>query len=99
MSARHAPATPLPWRTVASYQPATKREEMSPYLLAADGDNVAASALRGVDDAAYIAHACNAYPRLVEALRNCIAEIDDGDGMPGDFADAIALLRSLGEGD
>ena len=59
-------------------------------------------------DAGYIAHAANAYPKLVEALRKAIRELRienvnaDGEQKPNtpiaivneDFA---ALLRSLGE--
>ena len=103
---KHQPATALPWRTVASYQPQTRKEEMSPYVLGADGENVAASALRGVDDAAYIAHAANAYPKLVEVLRACIRAdnlraFERGQREP-EFqhsADhpARAILRDLGE--
>ena len=50
-------------------------------------------------DAAYIAHAANAYPKLVEALRVIAAPFERADG--NEFARAQeltrALLRSLGE--
>lgn len=57
------------------------------------------------DDAAYIAHACNAYPKLVEALRLCVGQLayiqsdnSDPDDMPWPEIDtATQLLAELGE--
>jgi len=58
------------------------------------------------DDAAYIVHAANSYPKLVEALRSMIeahSDITEGNlhsGAPARVAvkrDARALLRELGE--
>ena len=45
-----------------------------------------------LQDAAYIAHAANAYPKLVEALREVIAGRYEADA-----SRARALLRELGE--
>ena len=64
---------------------------------------------QGFVDAVYIVHACNAYPRLVEALRQCCAAIEAAeayeqersgelDAMPEPSRDAAELLlRELGE--
>ena len=46
-------------------------------------------------DAAYIAHAANAYPRLVEALRGSVDA--DADTIYTDRDARRALLRELGE--
>jgi hypothetical protein len=52
------------------------------------------------DNAAYIVHACNAYPLLVGALRDiafkCDQHAEDGPA-PSSF-EARALLEQLGEG-
>src|SRR3990167_468018 len=96
-----APATPLP------YAP---QDVSSQYFLTGlDHDGltqlrVAEFILRA--DRAYIAHAANAYPKLVEALRDAIARHADllrrVDGeLAQSFKDAgerrRALLRELGE--
>ena len=85
---KHKPATALPWEvdeeaTVCGNNSAvafTRRRE-SAYM---------------DEDAAYIAHACNAYPKLVEALREAIGGMEDFGA--GDMRSrAIAALRELGE--
>ena len=48
-------------------------------------------------DAAYIAHACNAYPRLVASLQALAGHEDDFYQTDATIA-ARALLRELGEG-
>ena len=80
------PATPLPWKisgigylgngdtVVAATEWTPKQYEAFPLK---------------ADDATYIVHACNAYPKLVEALRMYV----HGDA----GCDGAALLRSLGE--
>ena len=56
---KHTPATPLPWQAVQS----DVRGYGNPRgIVYSDDDTLP-------QDAAYIAHAANAYPRLVEALR------------------------------
>jgi hypothetical protein len=68
MSVKHQPATPLPWYRVT----ADRNVQLTPN---SSGDVVTAQihgSISGIDaaqDVAYIAHACNAYPKLVEALR------------------------------
>ena len=56
----------------------------------------------GTEDAAYIVHACNAYPQLVAALRYCadnVAGCVEERDIPSTVIrdNARALLRSLGE--
>ncbi len=97
------PATPLPWQ-----------QDDDTYILGPDGSSVLAPTLDGEDrgecyeaqDAAYIVHACNAYPRLVEALGDILAVLShDPDNARlaraiygnGAADKARALLRELGE--
>jgi hypothetical protein len=52
--------------------------------------------------AEYIAHACNAYPKLVEALRELMLRCDGPQGMRADGSNvqtmrASAVLSELGE--
>lgn len=83
MSANHKPATPLPWDFAIT--------ERGPIVVDSEGDPVPAHS----DTAAYSAHAANAYPRLVEALR---ALYDDANGSGWSSAAAAnSLLRELGE--
>lgn len=88
MPAQAKPATPLPWsHFIGSNANLLKRGEHMQQVEPAQ-------------DAAYIVHACNAYPALVEALRVAIYEL----GMQGGDneknirrAEMCILLRSLGE--
>lgn len=93
---KHAPATPLPWKT-------DENDELPPAVIRDNeyGDGIAE--VQGEqNDADYIAHAANAYPKLVEALR-VIADrppADDGEHaaeVNWIVATAAALLRELGE--
>jgi hypothetical protein len=95
---KHTPATPLPWISADCYVEAKAalagrgiagvgviaetRNEDSPQ---ADDAN-----------ASYIAHAANAYPKLVEALRAVLAKDGHGLRTTGELP-ARALLRELGE--
>lgn len=87
------PATPLPWSIenigvtdagpngidVFDVGPCDSQGEMRVRVATVAGD-----------DAAYIAHACTAYPKLVDALQQASSF-----GMEADEAEAI--LRELGE--
>ena len=102
------PATPLPW-TVGKTTRIGGVEIQSVDINAGDYAGEAYTP----QDAAYIAHAANAYPRLVEALRKSMQHCDqlsstantiaakNGLGRkvhPEDFTEhAAALLRELGE--
>lgn len=106
-SPKHTPATRLPWQ-----QNHHKRRQVCD----ADGEFRGCGRIANaiaVQDAAYIAHACNAYPKLVEALRKMAERTDqlcgtvntlsNAQGLgrkvwPNDFNDvAQDLLRELGE--
>lgn len=61
-----------------------------------------ASYAEGYRDAAYIVHACNAYPRMVEALRELADRCDGEEGVRADGSNiqtfaARAVLIQLGE--
>ena len=80
------PGTPLPWevdREIVLWQAGDDELE----------EVATASRLSAcTHDAAYIAHACNAYPKLVEALKRRITT-------PGanEYAACGKLLQDLGE--
>ena len=98
------PATPLPWE---SGMVETEPHCVAFYLITQatniGGWNVAqtlSNKERDAKDAAYIAHAANAYPRLVEALRDALsALVCEGhhEGVSRPVTDGRALLRELGE--
>lgn len=85
------PSTPLPWKMM---------DQDFRIVVGAD-DKVTADvrALPGFDDAAYIVHAANSYPKLVAAITKW-AEARNGTAVmallkAGD--EMTALLRELGE--
>lgn len=87
--------TPGPW-TVGQYPGAERRQ-----ILAQSGQISVCRALE--EDAKFIVHAANAYPKLVEALRDLIAvddsaaDTDHAGRFGGALDPARALLRELGE--
>jgi hypothetical protein len=96
---KHTPATPLPWK------PWTKRIHHEIY---AANDQIVAQVRQCEgpngsthQDAAYIAHAANAYPKLVAALRLAANGLDTTGQTTKQSNDARnharALLRELGE--
>ena len=92
------PATPLPWKALRDYYPEkATSDEFSPYIVAADGSNVAAAMMQPRErdflaNRAYIAHACNNYPKVVEALRGVL-----NSGARSSLERGYAILRELGE--
>lgn len=90
------PATPLPWKVsglgyLSDGKKVLARTESAPTQYQQRIDLC-------MEDAAYIAHAANAYPRLVEALRQMVGAMHQMDkGHHGDVLAAAALLRELGE--
>src|SRR3990167_11495800 len=92
---KHTPATPLPWSNPITHGVSGRIDP----VCVAD---------RGLD-ATYIAHAANAYPKLVEALRTLqtrinaceLGPVHDGraiaDEMESECETSRALLRELGE--
>lgn len=95
---KHQPATPLPFEV---HEATSTRVGFD--IQSAEGAALIAYNLRLSEDAAYIAHAANAYPKLVEALRaaaNHINRITNPAANYGEFQEvrtARALLRDLGE--
>ncbi len=93
---KHTPATPLPWETLPAARSNLVHVETS-----TDHAPVCSLPKARADDAAYIAHAANAYPKLVEALRDAANGLDTtGQTTPQSNAarnNARALLRELGE--
>jgi len=101
---KHTPATPLPWeqgpsglneRVMGSSRSGYSRTHIC-NVKSAMSPNICSA------DAAYIAHAANAYPRLVAALQSALRQVDElTDYEPGvgeDYgSDYRALLRELGE--
>lgn len=84
---KQAPATPLPWAAQrwSSHAPTTVLidDQAHPLGKRVVADCEAFDAKERVIDAAYIAHAANAYPKLIEALS--VAPVDgphpaDNDG-------------------
>ena len=85
---RHTPATPLPWEVIRATDQRTGTMVCGgkPFNGATHAPAIVKRAGIGThEDAAYIAHTANAYPKLVEALRMC------------DNDHAGTLLRELGE--
>ena len=99
---KHEPATPLPWRLLVSgptLRPDTV--EISPPPPAELGGKGAVVGWSGFDNsdlrrcdhrdnAAYIVHAANAYPKLIEMLQHYVKYHDKR-------MEAESLLRDLGE--
>lgn len=93
----HKPATPLPWK---------QGSNLSPEFICGthgDGHNVPIAGMQTfregyATDAAYIAHACNSYPRLVEALRQAKAASTSAYLRGADFNNnsASAKAREVG---
>ncbi len=87
MSTNHKPATPLPWSVLI---------EDGANAICGRIDPVTGKAIPRGRDVAYIAHAANAYPQLVRALREAADNLDYRGGK--ERADAYrAILRELGE--
>lgn len=90
MEIKHKPTHPLPWKAAEDHG--------DPCLQAADGENIALAVPYDsfVDKEAfgYIAHAANAYPRLVAELKRLCTEIPAQLGAPPMRNN---LLRELGE--
>ncbi len=85
--AKHQPATPLPW--VAEGHHVTNADPNTTMYIV-----VKRASPR--ENAAYLAHAANAYPRLVESLAAIAGQEGPGTYTPEGSA-ARALLNELGE--
>lgn len=97
MTIKHQPATPLPWTAYAMGD----RIEVYQDDGQGNGDAINVTTRDGQPNAAYIAHAANAYPKLVQALRDAAEAIQNPMGArrskDGAAAAANALLKKLGE--
>jgi hypothetical protein len=90
METKHTPATPLPWGEIRDDY------EIAPAFYSNDNE-------RRLADLEFAQHAANAYPKLIEALREmtnvaikAIARTNSDNGIEV-AEDSRALLRSLGE--
>jgi hypothetical protein len=90
---KHKPKTPLPWK----YVPAVRNNAPNYYAVGSGkwGEPVAAMCDDG-NDAAYVTHAANAYPKLVKLL-TALRNADDPIVRAICRGDATTLLRELGE--
>lgn len=91
------PATPLPWRTGDMYRTVfgPPNGNPAPQIVTLSGGPRR-------DDTAYIVRTANAYPQLVEALRELAYRCDGEEGVRADGSNiqtmrAHGLLRELGE--
>ena len=102
------PATPLPWHSTHPLDMNRNPFQEAVRVDAAPGQpSVAVMVEYGekyqkgkrTRDAAYIVHACNAYPELVAALRHAISELNDADALGDNIVarEIVALLAKLGE--
>ena len=92
---KHKPETPLPWKRagMSQLQCEPPRGMMNGKIVADFGNP---------NDAVYIAHAANAYPRLVEALQMMVEVSatyapEERAAVSGRINHARALLAELGE--
>lgn len=94
------PATPLPWHSAEIETPLGDRLGNA-YKLTRGENEIAIFRADGSrtqeGDARYAAHAANAYPRLVEALKKVIGVYQDASDAPLYAIRAKKLLRELGE--
>ena len=108
---KHTPATPLPWNICSNGKAAKNHafgEANCPTVVGevyGRGYPIGRGSSPGsLRDAAYIAHAANAYPKLVEALRLIYTQTyTDADGPElraqneSNHSRAATILRDLGE--
>lgn len=108
MTTNYKPATPLPFQDSPVFQRAgralfwTDTSKPGKWQRRLDGCN---DGVMGEMDAAYITHACNAYPELVEALRMAHEAMGNCSGQSNWCAREVAapmeiaraILAKLGE--
>lgn len=96
----HKPATPLPWyRAAADRHVQLTPESSGPWLRTAHVEGSTRDEWARIEsnqrDVAYIVHAANAYPRLVETIKGWLPRDVSEDGTQDQAM--RALLRELGE--
>lgn len=94
MNKKQKPSTSLPWETI----------KLPGYYGVVNEQDLRACESQDSKDAAYIVHAANAYPKLVEALRETLRDrLTQANlhqlppGIRARLESARALLRELGE--
>ncbi len=89
------PATQLPW----DFAILDNAIIPGAYVVDSSGDKLRTNPFDNEADAGYVAHACNAYPELVAALRLAADDLLDGDyeTRAGYVTEIRALLAKLGE--
>ena len=90
MTTKHKPATPLPYAHKSGHEGKTSAIVSATGFVVA-GSLVARALQRDADNHAYIAHAANAYPKLVDFVRTLTTDKHQTG------AAAETLLRELGE--
>ena len=99
----HTPATPLPWHLGLKQAERIIYDATGWAIANATVYHDKSDAAETKANAAYIAHAANAYPRLIEALRGLRANCPSPKKIKDDFSyilcreQADKLLRELGE--
>ena len=88
MTTKHTPSTPLPWREAKAGEIGTTVFSGEHSVASTDTHRWTAGE-REIQDAAYIAHAANAYPKLISYLHAMAGGLHD--------KEIRALLRELGE--
>ena len=88
MTVKHQPATPLPFSALKDNHVADVNGH--------DVAMVVGPRDRRQQQAAYIAHAANAYPNVVRRVKDAVRFIEEGAPLSAK-AGLLALLRELGE--
>ena len=88
------PATPVPWEISDSHGLCIHKDEIGIADIDSREFSKPLSEVKQRKNAAYIVHACNNFPRLVEALR---AMIEEHVVRCPTLNNAETLLRDLGE--
>jgi hypothetical protein len=89
----HEPETPLPWQNTGDVDNSQVYRDV--FRVREGGADFVAEACISTQDASYIVHACNAYPKLVEFLQRIASESRVAGWVT--TRDAIELLKELGE--
>lgn len=103
MKTNHQPATALPWHLGVKQAEQIVYDSTGWAVANATVYHGNAERAETVQNARYVAHAANAYPKLVEALRELRASCPAPKGIRQDFSYILRrevadkLLRELGE--
>lgn len=93
---KHAPHTDLPWSVDQTPSGFEAVNEETTFTVARIPTSQRSMSTRMMEtNAAYIVHAANAYPQMVETVKDFI--LDHRNGLGPDITRLEALLRELGE--